>query len=89
MALGATQSEVMTLVLRRGAALIAVGSAIGLAGAAVVTRLAGNVLFEVGPLDPLSLIGATALLVGVALAANWLSARRAAGVEPGRALRTE
>ena len=64
-------------------------SLIGLAGAAVVTRLARNVLFEVGPLDPLSLIAATALLVGVALAANWLPARRAAGVEPVRALRTE
>ena len=68
---------------------IALGSAIGLAGAAVVTRLARNVLFEVGPLDPLSLVGATALLVGVALAASWLPARRAAGVEPAQALRTE
>ena len=89
MTLGATRSEITRLVLRRGAALIALGSAIGLAGAAVVTRLARNVLFEVGPLDPLSLVGATALLVSVALAANWLPARRAAGVEPVQALRTE
>ena len=89
MALGATRSEITRLVLRRGAALIALGSAIGLAGAAVVTRLARNVLFEVGPLDPLSLVGAAALLAGVALAANWLPARRAAGVEPVQALRTE
>ena len=89
MALGATRFEITRLVLRRGAALIALGSAIGLAGAAVVTRLARSVLFEVGPLDPLSFVGATALLVGVALAANWLPARRAAGVEPVRALRTE
>ena len=89
MALGATRPEVMRLVLRRGLTLIALGSAIGLAGAAAVTRLARNVLFEVEPLDPMSLIGATALLIGVALAANWLPARRAAGVEPVQALRVE
>ena len=89
MALGATRPEVMRLVLRRGVMLIALGSAIGLTGAAVVTRLTRNVLFEVGPLDPLSLAGATALLIGVALAANWLPARRAAGVEPVQALRVE
>ena len=89
MALGATRPEVVRLVLRRGATLIALGSAIGLAGAAVVTRLARSVLFEVGPLDPVSFIGATALLVGVALAAVWLPARRAAGVEPVQALRAE
>ena len=89
MALGATRPKVMRLVLRRGVTLIALGSATGLAGAAVVTRLTRNVLFEVAPLDPVSLVGATTLLIGVALAANWLAAHRAAGVEPGHALRVE
>ena len=79
----------MRLVLSRGVMLTALGSAIGLTGAAVVTRLTRNVLFEVGPLDPLSLAGATALLIGGALAANWLPARRAARVEPVQALRIE
>ena len=89
MALGATRREVMRLVLRRGVTLIALGSAIGLAGAAGVTRLTRSVLFEVEPIDPISLAGATVLLLGVALAANWLPARRAAGVEPVHALRAE
>ena len=89
MALGATRPEVIRLLLRRGVTLIVLGSAIGLAGAAAVTRLARNVLFEVGPLDPVSLSGATALLIGVALAATWLPARRAASVEPVQALRVE
>ena len=89
MALGATRPEVMRLVLRRGVTLIALGSAMGLAGAAVVTSLARSVLFEVDPIDPLSLVSATVLLIGVALAANWLPARRAARVEPVQALRIE
>jgi putative ABC transport system permease protein len=89
MALGATRREVIRLLLRRGVTLIALGSAIGLAGAAAVTRLARNVIFEVGLLDPVSLTGATALLIGVALAATWQPAPRAAGVEPVRSLRAE
>ena len=89
MALGATRLDVLRLMLRRGVILTAAGAAIGLAGAAVATRLAESMLFEVAPLDPASLGSAAAVLAGVALAATWLPARRAAGVDPVEALRAE
>ena len=89
MALGATRPDILRLVLGRGVALIAGGAAIGLAGAAAVTRLAGSLLFEVAPLDPPAFIGATVVLIGVALLATCLPARRATGVEPVAALRAE
>ena len=84
-----TRTGVMRLVLRRGVILTAAGTAIGLVGAAVITRLAESLLFEVAPLDPASLGSAAAVLAGVALAATWLPARRAAGVDPVEALRAE
>ena len=89
MALGATRPDVLWLVLRRGVVLVAAGAAIGLAGAAAATPLAASVLFEVAPLDTAVLIGATAVLAVVAMAATWLPARRAAGVDPVEALRSE
>ncbi|MCY4119981.1 MAG: ABC transporter permease, partial [Acidobacteria bacterium] len=89
MALGARRPDVLVLVSRRGAALTAGGAAIGLGGAVAVTRLAESVLFEIAPLDPVSFIGATAVLAGVALAATWVLARRAAGVDPVEALRAD
>ena len=89
MALGATPPDVVRLVLRRGVTLTAVGTAFGLAGAWAATPLAESMLFEVAPLDPVSLLGATAVLAAVALAATWLPARRAAGINPVDALRAE
>ena len=89
MALGAKRSDVLWLVLRRGVVLVAGGSAIGLAGAAAVTPLAESVFFDVTALNLPSFIGATAVLVGVGLAATWLPAHRAAGIQPVGALRAE
>ena len=89
MALGATPPDVVWLVLRRGAMLTTGGTALGLAGAWAATPLAESMLFEVSPLDPLSLLGATTVLAAVALAATWLPARRAAGMAPVDALRAE
>ena len=65
------------------------GAAIGLAGASAVTPLVESLLFEVARFDPALLIGATAVLAVVAMAATWLPARRAAGVDPVEALRGE
>ena len=89
MALGASRSDVMRMVLSRSAALIAGGTALGLAGAAAIARFVESLLFEVAPLDPPALIGAVAVLVAVAVLAVYLPARRATRVEPVVALRTE
>jgi putative ABC transport system permease protein len=89
LALGARRSEIVGLVLRRGAVLFAGGAAIGLAAAAASARVFGSLLFNVNAFDLVSFGAATAILFAVALAACGLPARRAAGVDPSVALRTE
>ena len=86
-ALGASRGEVLRLVLGRSLRLLAVGVALGLAGAVAVTRLLASLLYGVAPTDPLTLAAVTALLVAVGLVASWLPARRAARVDPVRTLR--
>ena len=89
MALGAQTSDVLKLVVGQGMVLTAVGIAIGIVVAAALTRLMSNLLFGVGPTDPLTFIGITLLLTTVALLACWLPAQRAARVDPMIALRYE
>ncbi len=89
MALGAKRSDVLAMVLRNGARLATIGVAAGLVGAIALTRLMGDLLFEVSPTDPLVLACVCALLVLVAMAACILPARRAASIEPMQALRME
>jgi predicted permease len=89
MALGATTSDVLRLVLGQGSKLIAVGVALGLAGALAATQLLKSVLYGVGPTDPLTFVGIPLLLSAVALIACWIPARRAAKVDPLVALRCE
>jgi putative ABC transport system permease protein len=89
MALGASQGNVLKLVLRQGLVLTCVGVAIGLAGAVAATRLLGSMLFAVKATDPLTYAGVAALLVLVALGASYIPARRAARVDPVVALRQE
>jgi ABC-type antimicrobial peptide transport system permease subunit len=72
-----------------GAALTAVGLLMGGAGALLAARALRQLLFGVAPLDPVSFVAAAALLAAVALSAAWLPARRAASVDPVRALREE
>ena len=88
-ALGATRGEVATLVVREGLLMTAIGIVIGLAAAAALTRFLTSILFEVQPGDPLTYAAVSAILIGVALAATWLPARRAASVDPLVALRAE
>jgi predicted permease len=87
MAMGATSPSIQRLVIRRGLKQLTVGTALGLGIAFALTRLMGELLYGVSPTDPVvfsSVIGVIAL---VGFAACWLPARRAAALDPLRALR--
>jgi len=86
MALGATRGEILRLVLRRGLALALLGVALGLAAALALTRLLTGLLYGVTANDAVSLGAAGLLLVELVAAATWPAARRAARLEPVRAL---
>jgi ABC-type antimicrobial peptide transport system permease subunit len=89
LALGAQPSVLLRLVLREGMVLIATGVAIGIAGAAAMTRAIESLLFEVSPTDPAVLMAVPLLLVLVALSACFIPARRASRIDPMIALRLE
>ena len=89
MALGADAGSVLSLVMSRGAVLVALGLALGLAGAAGLTRFLKGVLYGVTPTDPATFGAMAALLAAVALSACLIPARRAARVDPAVALRSE
>jgi putative ABC transport system permease protein len=89
MAIGAQPGDIRRLILRRGALLALLGIAAGLAVALALTRLMQGLLYGVSATDPLTLTGAAALLVGVALVASYVPARRATRGDPLVALRHE
>lgn len=89
MALGATRRDVLRLVLTRALGIVAAGLIVGLAGAAVVTRVLRTFLFAVTPTDPMAFTIVTLLLMAVGLAAAWLPAHRATRIDPNAALRAE
>ena len=89
LALGAQFGDVLRLVLRHGLKLTIIGAAIGLFGAYLATRAITSVLYGVSATDPLTFGGVSLLLVGVALVACYIPARRATKVEPLIALRNE
>jgi putative ABC transport system permease protein len=89
MALGASHGNVIRLILGQGLALIVLGLAAGLAGAAAVSRSLSSLLFHVRPADPFSYVAVAALLIVVGCLASYLPARRAAKVDPMVALRSE
>jgi len=88
-ALGADRRRVLRLVLAEGLRLAAIGTALGLAGAAGAAHLVRGLLYNVSSLDPVAFVGVPLLLMGVAALAVYLPARRAAGVEPMRVLKSE
>jgi putative ABC transport system permease protein len=87
MALGAAPSTVLTLILRQSMTLTIMGAALGLLGAAAVTRYLEGMLFELTPLDPPTFVGVAVLFVLVALLASYLPAMRASSVDPLVSLR--
>ena len=89
MALGATASGVLWLVLGKGARVILSGALLGAAGAYAVTRLLTAAVPELPTRDPAALVVIALALVAVALAACYLPSRRATKVDPMVALRHE
>jgi putative ABC transport system permease protein len=89
MALGARSSDVLMMVLGQGTKLAAIGVAIGLAGAFLLTRVMSTLLFEVSVTDPATFAAVVALLAIVTLLACYIPARRATKVDPMIALRCE
>jgi predicted permease len=89
MALGASPTDVLRLMLRQALRLAVAGLALGLAGAFAATRLISAMLFEVRPTDPLTYALVTILLATAALAASYFPARRAAHLDPLVTLRQQ
>jgi putative ABC transport system permease protein len=86
-ALGASRADILGIVLRQAAVLIAIGLGLGLSGAYLLSRALTTLLFEIPPHDPATFAAVAALLTTVALVSSYLPARRAAAVEPIEALR--
>ena len=89
MALGATQTDVLRLVLWQGLRLAVAGIVFGAAASLALAGLLRSMLYGIAPSDPATFIGATLVLLMVALAACWIPARRATRVDPMIALRYE
>jgi putative ABC transport system permease protein len=89
MALGARPADLMRMILSHGVKLAAAGSAAGLVGAIVLTRLLGNLLYGVGGTDPATYAAVALLAPASAALACWIPARRATAADPMSTLRAE
>ena len=89
MALGASRGRVVQLVIKEALLLALAGLALGLVAAFFVGRAMQNMLYGVGKLDVSAVAAVALVLLAASLLASWLPARRAAAVEPMKALRTE
>jgi predicted lysophospholipase L1 biosynthesis ABC-type transport system permease subunit len=88
-ALGAKPSDALRLMMVQGFYLASIGVAVGLVGAFVLTRFLAGMLYAVKSYDPATFVTVSALLMGVALLASFIPARRATKVDPMVALRNE
>jgi len=88
LALGATAQSVLTMVLRQTMRPVIIGGAIGVTAAIATSRILSSVLFGVSPADPIGLGGAAMFVLGVALVAGVIAARRATRTDPTATLRS-
>jgi putative ABC transport system permease protein len=88
-ALGATTSSVIQMIVRGTLSGVTIGIVVGTLGALAISRLLTPYLYGVTTHDPVAYVGALGLLAGVAVMASWLPARRAGKVEPAVVLRGE
>jgi putative ABC transport system permease protein len=89
MALGAEPGAILRMILGEGVMMAVIGLVIGAVAAAPLSRMLTGLLFGVQPVDPPTIAAAASLLLGVALVAAWVPARRAMAVEPMTALRRD
>ncbi len=89
MAFGASQQSVLKLVVSQGVVLALSGLVVGLIAAFAATRLVSGLFFGVTPADPVTLVGVSVVLMGVAIVASYVPARRATRIDPVVALRDE
>lgn len=89
LALGAQPSTVVRMIVREGMTVALAGAAVGILGAMLLTRSMSSFLYGVGAHDPLTFIGVSLVLVGTALFATYLPARKASRTDPLLALRAQ
>lgn len=89
MALGATRTGILTMVMRQGMTLVLIGLAVGIAGALALNRLLGALLFATPSADPVTFAVVSFVLMVVAGTACFIPALRATGIDPMLALRSE
>jgi putative ABC transport system permease protein len=89
MALGASRGHVVNLILKEALLLAGVGLTLGLAGAYLIGRTLHGTLYGIGSMDFVATGAVAVVLVGASIVASWVPARRAAAVEPMKALRAE
>jgi ABC-type antimicrobial peptide transport system permease subunit len=89
LALGARPGQVLGMILREASWLSMAGIATGVGAVFLVGRLVKSMLYGIHPDDPATITGGIFILLSVSLAASWIPARRAAGLDPMEALRHE
>jgi putative ABC transport system permease protein len=88
-ALGATRGDIVRLVARQGIGFVAIGGALGCAGALAATRVLRSLLYDIAPSDPATFAAVVVVLALAVVAASYIPARRATRVDPMVALRSE
>lgn len=88
-ALGAESGDVRRMVLIQGVRILAIGGAVGLVGAFLLSRLLTSLVYGISTTDPVTFIGVPMILGAVALLANYIPALQATRIDPMKALRVE